>query len=708
MKENIFQNCENLHVNYTNIIQSEGIFLGIDLKNFTILYSSKNFSNIFNYEILGKSIDFLFTQFSIVKITNFVSRIVRKEVKPRIISFLQIKYFNCLYDIPCAIYFSNSVICIEFQSKFDSYKNNFDEIYYEEILQYIKSFTGNVNNLSQTICKYMAEVLNFDRSYLCEFLQDDHGFVRACFQNEELDSLLHHHFPASDLPLIVRSIYIKNKFRLITDIDYIKVPIDGCTDNLDLTHSFFRDIGKSHLTYLKNMGLKSAASFSIVLDGKLYGIFGCHSKYINYTSLDILSKIQVLIDEFSRKILLYKYRKSKKIKNLGNSKINNFIKVYEKSDCNLENIPYDEFEELKDIFEAKNFFYRYNNKFEKNLSVPYEFAEKILSCLSKYVRNNLILIDKIIDLDPTFEQWGKKVASGLIVIKLNEDFSSFIVFLRPEYIQTIKWSGKPNSYILEKDGTLNPRSSFATWYQDTYCRSKPWSSTDYDLGLELQTKLISIRSNYLLKSQLLNRYLSRKILQKDLLISKNHLCLKNCFLNVNSIFTWSQYKYNPWKVNQTNNNAQFQSFILEKEDLKEFLLNLTDKIVNYIRESFFENITINFEISENSLLPISQSITFGLIIQEFIHLSNKHSLVIKENRIISIQWQENSNNTTITLHDNSDFFNQFKNASSDIDLIRFLISQLNGVGSWEKNNGVSLKILLQRKILNAKTNLSLN
>ncbi|WP_186644269.1 GAF domain-containing protein [Fluviispira vulneris] len=704
----IFQNCENLNVNYTNMIQSEGIFLGIDLKSFKTIYASTNFPRIFNYEIYRNSIDLLFTQISLIKITNFIARIDKKEVKPRIISFLQIKYFNCLYDIPCAIYISNSVLCIEFQSKFDSYKNNFDEIYYEDTLQYIKSYSGNIHKISHYICKYISEVLNFERAYLCEFLQDNHGYVSASFQNGELESLLHHHFPASDLPLTVRNIYMKNKFRLISNIDYFQVPIEGCKENIDLTLSFFRDIGKSHLTYLKNMELKSSASFSIVLDGKLYGIFGCHSKTKNYTSVEILSKIQVLIDEFSRKILLFRYRKSKKTKSLGNAKINNFIKEYENAECNLEKIPNDKFEELKETFDAKSFFYRYNNKFEKNISVPYEFAEKILGYLNNYVRNDLILIDKLIDLDPIFEQWSKEVAAGIIVIKLNEDFSSFIVFLRPEYIQTIKWSGNPNSYNLEKDGTLNPRSSFATWYQETYCKSKPWSSIDFDLGLELQTKLISLRSNYLAKSQLINRYLNRKIIQKDILLTRNQLCLKNIFLVVNSTFTWSRSKYLTLEKNSQIDNQLFQGFILEKVDIINFLINLSENISYNIKESFFENINFNLDISEKSILPINQIFTIALIILEFIHLLNKHSLIVNENRIISIKWQENASYTLITLHDNSDFFNQFNNASSDIDLIKFLINQLNGEASWEKNKGVVLKIILQRKCLNIKKNLALN
>ncbi len=316
-QEYTFQKCENLNADLTNMIQSEGIFLGIDLNNFKTVFASKNFSSIFNYEILRNSINLLFTQISLLKIKNFVTRINKKGVKPRIISFLQIKYFNCLYDIPCAIYFSNSVLCIEFQSKFYSYKNNFDEIYYEETLQYIKSYSGNINKISHHICKYISEVMNFDRAYFCEFIKYKHGYVRASFQNSELESLLHHHFPASDIQLNIRSIYIKNKYRLISNINYFQVPIEGCTENIDLTFSFFRDIGKNHLTYLKNMGLKSSASFSIVIDGKLYGLFDCHSKIQNYTSVEILSKIQALIDEFSRKILLFRYGKYKQIRSLG-------------------------------------------------------------------------------------------------------------------------------------------------------------------------------------------------------------------------------------------------------------------------------------------------------------------------------------------------------------------------------------------------------
>ena len=227
-KEILFQNCEDLNVHYTNLIQSGGVFLGINMDDHKVIYASKNFSDIFNYEILYKDLNFLFSHDAILKLISYFKKNNYNGIKSRIFLSLEFKQKNDLVQIPCFLFFSNSTLCIEFQSRLDLNEDKFDEIAYQEMYQYISDFSGNLNELSNNLCKYISEVTGFERTYHCEFQQDEHGFIRANYTSNGLESLLHHHFPASDLPMQVRKIYIKNRFRFISNIDYIKVPIDGC------------------------------------------------------------------------------------------------------------------------------------------------------------------------------------------------------------------------------------------------------------------------------------------------------------------------------------------------------------------------------------------------------------------------------------------------------------------------------------------------
>ena len=67
--------------------------------------------------------------------------------------------------------------------------------------------------------------------------------------------------------------------------------------------------------------------------------------------------------------------------------------------------------------------------------------------------------------------------------------------------------------------------------------------------------------------------------------------------------------------------------------------------------------------------------------------------------MISISWKEQNNGTLFVLNDNSEIFMNSNDFSSeigvDVDLIRFLITQLKGAATWDKKNRFCLKVLFQ-------------
>ena len=82
-------------------------------------------------------------------------------------------------------------------------------------------------------------------------------------------------FPASDIPLPARQLYIKNGLRYIENVEADAVSIISDSP-VDLSHCRMRAVAKPHIVYLRNMGIISSLSIAIVVEGDLWGLFAFH------------------------------------------------------------------------------------------------------------------------------------------------------------------------------------------------------------------------------------------------------------------------------------------------------------------------------------------------------------------------------------------------------------------------------------------------
>ncbi|ARF74236.1 histidine kinase [Kitasatospora albolonga] len=88
-------------------------------------------------------------------------------------------------------------------------------------------------------------------------------------------------FPASDIPPQARRLYARNWIRVIGDVDDATVGLlpglrEGTGEPLDLSGSVLRTVSGYHLEYLRNIGVASSMSVSLLHDGELWGLIACH------------------------------------------------------------------------------------------------------------------------------------------------------------------------------------------------------------------------------------------------------------------------------------------------------------------------------------------------------------------------------------------------------------------------------------------------
>ena len=172
---------------------------------------------------------------------------------------------------------------------------------YFEIEKFSPKTTININDflnkfqnaptlekLLQKASEAMWELTGLDRVMVYKFHEDFHGEVVAESLLPGVDSFMGLHYPASDIPPQAREIFLENWVRMIPDVNATPVNIQGPSlDNLDLSKVLMRAVSPIHLEYLRNMDVGASLTVSLIVDGKLWGLFACHHTSPKYLSPEI-------------------------------------------------------------------------------------------------------------------------------------------------------------------------------------------------------------------------------------------------------------------------------------------------------------------------------------------------------------------------------------------------------------------------------------
>ena len=138
----------------------------------------------------------------------------------------------------------------------------------------------SVEDLCKEAARQMKRLLGFDRVMVYRFHPDLSGEVVAEAREPVLETFLGLRYPQSDIPQQARALYLRNLFRIISDVNAEPVPIEPEFNlegaPLDLSMSVLRAVSPIHIEYLHNMGVGASLSISIVIRGKLWGLFACH------------------------------------------------------------------------------------------------------------------------------------------------------------------------------------------------------------------------------------------------------------------------------------------------------------------------------------------------------------------------------------------------------------------------------------------------
>ena len=352
--------------------------------------------------------------------------------------------------------------------------------------------------LYQAIATEVRDVIGFDRVMVYRFAPDGSGAVIAEARGSGIDSFLGLHFPASDIPRQARVLYQANWIRNIPDARYapaiIVPPLNPLTGQpLDLSYSILRSVSPVHLQYLANMGVVASISLSLILRGQLWGLIACHHNTPRYLPHSLRDACE-LFAEMTSSHLNMKLIEADLEAQLHKARIHEELvrQISLQGDISyglIRNRP-----TLLDLIPAGGVGLWFDGRLSAIGTTPAAAeVEALVNWLNATVEDGIFHTDCLQALWPP-AQGFPDTASGLLALSVSRTPRDYVLWFRPELVQTVSWAGNPDKTadIGADRVNLTPRNSFAEWRETVRLHSSPWLPVEFEAAHRLRLSLLEV------------------------------------------------------------------------------------------------------------------------------------------------------------------------------------------------------------------------
>ncbi|WP_426492985.1 ATP-binding protein [Hymenobacter sp. 102] len=352
-------------------------------------------------------------------------------------------------------------------------------------------------------CEYavqqVRQITGFDRVMAYRFAEDESGEVVAEACRPDLEPFLGLHYPATDIPQQARAMYLRNWLRFIPDVKYTPVPLvptnhPGTARPPDMTYAVLRSVSPIHVEYLKNMGVGATMTISLIRDRKLWGLLVCHHYSPRLVSYELRDLCQFIGKTFSA-LLKSKEQADDFIYqvNLREQQARLFGLLAEYPD--FRKTLYDHLPAVKEVFDCGGVIVSFDGTLATSGTAPAEGqARELVAWLDEHMQGELFHTNSYARHNPA----GSAIrasASGILAIRLSHTVGEYLIWLRPEVLQTVTWAGQQQKAEVLQDGQLHlsPRRSFAAWSQSVESTALAWKPVEVEAAQEIRLRIADIR-----------------------------------------------------------------------------------------------------------------------------------------------------------------------------------------------------------------------
>ena len=345
----------------------------------------------------------------------------------------------------------------------------------------------SVDALLQSAADQVRAITGFDRVMAYRFRHDASGEIVAEAKVDALEPYLGRRYPASDIPAQARRLYTLSTLRLIADVASAPVPLVGVAgaEPVDMSYAVLRSVSPIHIEYLRNMGVGASMSVSIVIDGRLWGMLACHhggARHVPHSvrmACDVIAQVlaaslqSILQRERTEQLTEAAAVRARLAQTLLDADdVLSALRVFE--------------DDLRSGLAADALVLADQGKLIATAELPDGLGADIVASLADAGHTDVVERSSRAEWPEAMrERIGKWV--GMLALPFDPASRGWIVALRAEQIETVRWGGRPGKEIVAGPlgPRLTPRGSFDEWRETVRDTAAPWSETTVQIGRDL-------------------------------------------------------------------------------------------------------------------------------------------------------------------------------------------------------------------------------
>lgn len=492
-------NCDRELIHIPGKIQPHGVLLVLSEPNLTIVQVSSNSTSLLKRspeELLNHPLSCLLDS----KQIQFISGCLNEDFESVNPLHLSIATPEATLAFDGIIHRSAELLILELEPSRSEQRADFFGFYH--LVKGTIRKLQNAHSLSEmcnSIVKEVRRLTDFDRVMVYQFNEEGAGQVIAEAKRDALTPFLGLHYPPSDIPKQAKQLYTLNGLRIIPDVSYepaALIPtINPITNQVtDLSLSVLRSVSSLHIEYLQNMGVGASMSISLIKNKKLWGLIACHHASASYLTYEVRTACEFLGQVMSLELTAKEENEDLDYKMKLKEIQSNFVEVIPQHKNMLDGLISNE-SNLLELVNAQGVVICWNEQFYPIGQTPTSSQLRdLLTWIETQIESNVFSTAALSKVYPAAEAF-RDIGSGLLALAISRVNRNYILWFRPEVVQTVSWGGDPNKPVeLSENGEvrLTPRKSFALWQETVRGQSLPWKSCEIEAVLELRSAIVGI------------------------------------------------------------------------------------------------------------------------------------------------------------------------------------------------------------------------
>ncbi|MCF5702761.1 ATP-binding protein [Pseudomonas syringae] len=482
--EELLANCADEPIRFPGAIQPHGLLLTLSEPALEIVQVSANVAALLDREplgLIGQPLAQLIGDAEAAQVREALLQPALSDTPP-----LHFRLNGTAFD--GLLHRHQGVLILELEIHVENFQPRNvagNQTHLGRMLQRLHAATS-LQALYDISVKEIQAMTGYDRVLIYRFEEEGHGQVIAEASDPSMEVFNGLFFPASDIPEQARELYRTNWLRIIPNADYQPVPLlpklRPDTDTpLDLSFATLRSVSPIHCQYMKNMGVLSSMSISLLKGDKLWGLISCGNRQPLHVPHELRAACQTIGQVLSLQIsameaLEISRQREEKVEALAllnQAMIDSPQNVFD----GLANQP----QVLMALNNAGGIAIIEDNQLHRYGNCP-EPAQ--IRALHKWLQDSgepVFASHNLASVYPPAAEY-QQVASGVLAMSLPKPVDNGVLWFRPEVKENINWSGDPRKPLdLENSDAglrLRPRTSFEIWKVEMAGIATKWSHGD--------------------------------------------------------------------------------------------------------------------------------------------------------------------------------------------------------------------------------------